>query len=258
MNENLSVEAREPIAATHPNPSLAGLAVAGLAAGALLNAARPALAVSPPLRFSNIPGSGVIKILNYALSLEDLETELYVQALQRLTTGGRGGRDAPPGTNIPGLGLSESARDVKFTREYTKVETEHRDFLRAAIRAAGGPVINPFKYEFNMARLSRQQAVELVYTAEKTGVTAYLGAIPLFPGINDATRPYLKIAAAIQGTEARHTAIFADILNDLFGVSVEVAPLAKQNGGRDMAATPDSVLAAVSPFINVDASIRAR
>lgn len=262
MNESLSTPAHDSDVATRPAPDTsmpgAAIAIAGLAGAALLGAAIPAQAVSPALRFRDIPGSGVFKVLNFALSLEDLETELYVQAVQRLTDGGRGGRDAPPGTNIPGLGLSDTARDVFFTRKFTTVETEHRDFLRTAITRNGGTPISPFKYEFNMARLSRKEVINLIFTAERTGVSAYLGAIPFFPGINDATRPFIQIAAAIQGTEARHTAIFADILNDQFGVNVDVAPQAKLNGGRDQAIPPDAVLASVSPFINTDAGIPAR
>lgn len=222
----------------HPGVALA----AGVAAAGLLTT-RPARAVSPPLRFSDIPGSGDIKVVNYALALEDLETELYVQALQRLTTGGSGGRDAPPGTNITGLRLGNAQRDVKFTRIFAKVEQEHRDLLRATL---GNAAIRPFKYDFGMATKSRKEVIDLIYLAERTGTGAYLGAIPSF-----ATKRYLPVAAAIQGTEARHTAIFADVLNDLFGESLNVAPLARDNNGRDRPIPPDTVLASVSPFIIV-------
>jgi hypothetical protein len=180
------------------------------------------------------------------LALEDLETELYVQALQRLTSGGTGGRDAPPNTNIAGLNIGNSQRDVQFTRKFTQVEREHRDFLRAAL---GNNAIQPFKYNFNMQNLNRRQVINLIYTAEKTGVAAYLGAVPFFS--TAAIKTFIPIAAAIQGTEARHTAIFADILNDLFGEPIPVAPQPKQNNARDMPLPPDNVLAAVSPFIIV-------
>lgn len=251
MNEQLTPEANvrgaDVTRATAPQSTLnAGLGMAAglLAVGALTS--KMARAVSPPLRFADIPGTGNIKVLNFALALEDLETELYFQAVDRLTDGGTGGRDRPPGLQITGLGIGESQRDVKFTRKFTTVEREHRDFLRAAITAAGGPVIQPFKYDFGINRLSRRQVVELVYTAEKTGVSAYLGAIPFF-----ANKDFLGVAAAIQGTEARHTAIFADVINDLFGTPLDVAPQAKMNGGRDQPLAPDAVLAAVSPFIIV-------
>ena len=70
---------------------------AGLAGAALLAAPAQALdktltyADIPTLKLLNLPGlpaGNDIKVLNYALTLEDLEADLYVQAVQRLTTGG--------------------------------------------------------------------------------------------------------------------------------------------------------------------------
>ena len=247
MNEHLTTAPgtqTQPSAQSTSLNSGAGLGmIAGLAAAGLLTS-KMARAVSPPLRFADIPGTGNIKVLNYALALEDLETELYFQAVDRLTDGGTGGRDRPAGLQITGLGIGESQRDVKFTRKFTIVEREHRDFLRGAL---GNAAIRPFKYDFGINRLNRRQVVELVYTAEKTGVAAYLGAIPFF-----ANKEFLAVAAAIQGTEARHTAIFADVINDLFGSPLDVAPQAKMNQGRDQPLAPDAVLAAVSPFIIVN------
>jgi hypothetical protein len=247
MNENLTTTETSAHDATGANAGISlsttGLAIAGVATVSLLTA-KSAKAVSPPLRFADIPGSGDIKVLNYALALEDLETELYVQALQRLTGGGSGGRDAPAGTNITGLRIGNSQRDVQFTRKFAEVEREHRDFLRAQL---GNNAIQPFKYDFNMESLNRRQVVNLIYTAEKTGVAAYLGAVPFFS--TAAIKTFIPIAAAIQGTEARHTAIFADVLNDLFGEPLPVAPPPKQNNARDVPLPPDTVLSTVSPFI---------
>lgn len=251
MNELEMTPAPQAVASAQPahlsnGAAMGALALAGVGALALgaLNAS-PALAISPALRFSDIPGTGDIKVLNFALALEDLETEAYVQALQRLTTGGRGGRDAVPGTNIPGLNVGASARDVNFLRRFTRVETQHRDFLRSAITSAGATAIRPFDYNFNMASLSRAQVVNLIYTLELGGTRAYLGAIPFF-----ATKTYVPVAAAIQGTEARHTAIFADILNDLNGANVQPTPPQNaQPGVREATTTPDQTLAVISPFI---------
>jgi hypothetical protein len=220
----------------------ATIAAAGMAvAGALAPTA--AFAVTPALKFSDIPGTGDIKVLNYALALEALEADLYAQAVQRLTNGGTNAL----GKRIPGLNLNANLPDVFFVREFGKVEREHRDFLIAALGSASLLRQAPFnraKFNFNMEKLSRKQVIDLVYTAEKTGVGAYLGAIPRL-----ATRTYLQIAGAIQGTEARHTAIFADVLNDLFNEGLEVAPPASKNNGIDQPIQPDTVLAAVSPFI---------
>lgn len=226
-------------------PATSALLMAGagaLALGAI--AASPAQAVDPPLRYANIPGTGDIKVLNYALALEDLEAEFYVQALQRLTGGGSGGRDAAPGLTIPGLGLTAQERDVQFVTTFGRVEREHRDFLRSTI---GNAAIRPFKYRFGLERMSRAQVLNLTHTLELGGTRAYLGAVPFF-----TTKKFVPIAAAIQGTEARHTAIFADILNDLFSVDLQPSPPPLPlPGQRERPVGPEQTLANVSPFIIV-------
>jgi len=221
-----------------------GVALAAGVAALGVASAKPARAVSPALKFSDIPGTGNVKVLNYALALEDLESDLYVQALQRLTTGGTNAL----GTTITGLGLSTTTDlDARYIAKYSATEREHRDFLRAAITAAGATPITPYKYNFGMESLTRPQVTALIYTAEKTGAGAYLGAIKFF-----ADYAYAPIAAAIQGTEARHTATFVIIQNILgFTTNLETAPLANENNGIDQPIEPDTVLATVSPFIVV-------
>ncbi len=224
--------------------SSAALAAAGVAAAGLL-VPGTAKAVSPALTFGQIPGSGDIKVLNYALALEVLEAELYRQALARLTTGGTDDL----GNKFSGLGLSAKERHVGFVQEFGKVEVEHRNFLIAALGSASLLKTAPFKtakFDFGISKLDGLGVLNLVYTAERTGTGAYLGAIDYL-----ATKTYLQIAAAIQGTEARHTAVIADTIHDFYPTAggVEVAPTAAENGGRDVALSPNKVLAAVSPFI---------
>lgn len=239
---------------------LAGVAVAaaGLAAASVF--ARPAKAVSPPLTFAQIPGTGDFKILNFALSLEALETELYAQALLRLTAGGV----SELGTRVTGL-RSSNARNIKFTREFTVVERQHREFLKSALgsQAITNTVLKGATFNFNINSLTEQQVMELLLDAEATGTAAYIGGVPFF---SSTKSPYLPIAAAIQGVEARHTAILADIVRNEYNPAVNVAPLASQNNGRDpypsedgagkipntppgTPPTPDNVLLKVSPFI---------
>jgi len=244
MNELELTTASEAVRPEQPssNIALGALALAGgaLALGAMN--ASPARAITPALRFADIPGTGDIKVLNYALALEDLETEAYVQAVQRLTNGGSGGRDAVPGTRIPGLGLSVNSRDVVLLSRFTRIETQHRNFLRSAI---GASAIRPFNYDFNMETLSRAQVLNLIYTLEIGGARAYLGAIPFF-----ATKRFVQTAAAIQGTEARHTAILADLVNDIAGVNVQpTPPQGALPGAREAFTSPDETLAALSPFV---------
>lgn len=195
------------------------------------------------LKFSNIPGTGDVKVLNYALALEALETDLYIQAYMRLTKGGTNAL----GTKIKGLGLKKTEIDVSYLREFTNVELQHRKFIDRALGSASllrSAPFNTAKFNFGIESMSRKEVLELVYTAEKTGVSAYLGAIPYF-----ATKTFLQTAGAILGTEARHTSVIAITLNVLFSEGLSVAPLANDHNGIDQPASPNTVLAAVSPFI---------
>ena len=210
------------------------------------------------MTFNDIPGTGDIKVLNYALALEALEADLYVQAIMRLTAGGVNGL----GTSIPGLGLTDSEPDVIYARKFAPVEADHRDFLNGAlgnnsiIGSGANGILNTAKFNFGMQSLSRQEVVELLHMVEGTGTMAYIGAIKYF-----ATNTYLPVAGGIQGVEARHTAVIAIVFNILgFNPKKDTAPLAGQsinvNGvslkaGIEGTLEPDAVLAAVTPWIVV-------
>ncbi|MBV9469120.1 MAG: ferritin-like domain-containing protein [Abitibacteriaceae bacterium] len=263
MSELQNSDVREPKVATQGSSMSsvgAAVAVAGLAATSVLGS-RVARAVSPPLTFAQIPGSGDIKVLNFALALEALEAELYAQAYLRLAGGGT----SPLGTHVTGLSGAIDPRLGRFTYEFGIVENQHRDFLINALgsQAITNTTLKGATFNFNINSLDQRGVLELLLDAEATGVAAYLGAIPFF---SSTKSPYVPIAVAIQGTEARHTAIFADLENDLYNPAVNVAPLASQNQGRDpypsengagkipntppgQPPLPDNVLAKVSPFI---------
>ena len=72
-------------------------------------------------------GTGDMLVLNYALTAETLEAELYRQAVLRLTTGGTD----MFGQTITGLGVT--GPDVTYLQEFAQVEAQHRDFLTAAL-----------------------------------------------------------------------------------------------------------------------------
>lgn len=205
------------------------------------------------LTLSQLPGSGDVQILNYALALEQLEADLYRQAYARLTDGisFTDGKPATSGigTPIPGLGLATTRPSVQYLGVFAKVEAAHRDFLTAAITAADSAhVVKPFLYDFGLETMTELEIVQTIYAVEGTGVQAYLGAIPFFtPG-----SPYLQTAASIEATEARHTAATAIVLNTL-GVTppVETAPLVGEGlakAGIDNNLAPNTVLAAVLGF----------
>ena len=93
------------------------------------------------------------------------------------------------------------------------------------------------------------QTVQLVYAAEQTGISAYLGGITAPAGLTPGGK-YLGIAASILGTEARHTTAVAILLNSgLFNETPKLAtaPLAGDLGtakgpGLDTALPPDAIL----------------
>jgi hypothetical protein len=257
MSENLDSVSTAPETSGSNALRNVMVAAAGVAAATVAFAPRAARAqTKPALTFNDIPGTGDIKVLNYALALEALEADLYVQVLQRLTTGGTNGL----GRTIPGLGLASSEIDVSYLTQFARVEREHRDFLNGALGAASiigtgaNGILRNANFDFGLddaSRNSRQQVLELLYTVENTGTQAYLGAIPSF-----STKNFLVAAAGIQGTEARHTAVVAIIYNLLgFTPRKDTAPLVGQTtsilgssntSGIDGTLTPDQVLAAVS------------
>ena len=197
-------------------------------------------------------GSGPdVKVLNFALALETLEAELYRQAVARLTNGGTDFY----GKTITGLHLT--GPDVDYISTFARVETEHQKFLEGALGgnwavAAGAGFDFGFADTnlFGTPPLTRFQTVSLVYAAEQTGISAYLGGAG--PGGLTPGGAYLGIAASILGTEARHTTAVAIVLNAnpaLFPLKAKLAtaPLAGDTGtagghGLDTALAPDQIL----------------
>lgn len=225
----------------------AGIAGAGILAAGVAHAAGPTSYGKIPFpHYLDLPGLKAgkdVQVLNYALTLEDLEADLYVQALQRVTTGGVN----KIGTQIPGLGLKMMEPDVAYYAKFAPVEARHRDFLRGSLNSLiHGIAVRSRKYDFKIEGMSREEVLALVLDAEATGLAAYLGAIPKLK-----TKLFITPAAAIQGTEARHTTILTLVQNELFnGANPKpVAPLASNNHGADMPIDPDAVLAKVAPWI---------
>ncbi len=158
-------------------------------------------------------GSGDVDILNYALTLEYLETEFYVQAAKR----------------VKGL----SGYEMKLTKELRDNEAEHVDALTATIKKLGGkPVAQPM-FDFGGAFGNRATYLKTANTLEDTGVSAYNGAAPLI-----SSGEVLGAAGGIVQVEARHAAMIRLVRNK------PPAPSA-----FDKASEMDAVLAAVKPFI---------
>jgi hypothetical protein len=181
-----------------------------LAAGAAYGALSATGLISSALADA---GGGDVDILNYALTLEFLETEFYTLAVKR----------------VKGLSSDES----KLTKELRDNEAAHVEALTSTIKKLGGkPVAKP-TFDFGGAFASRTAYLKTANVLEDTGVSAYNGAAPTIKSVD-----VLAAAGGIVQVEARHAALIRLARNK------PPAPLA-----FDKAAEMDAVLAAVKPFI---------
>ena len=126
-------------------------------------------------------GSGDVEILNFALTLEYLETDFYK-------------------TKGKSVGLSGTAKHLAAL--FGDEETEHATALTQAIRGAGGKPVKKPRFSFPVS--DQRGFLELAYALEKTSVGAYNGA---GPALKD--KSLLAAAGSIVQVEARHAASIA-------------------------------------------------
>ncbi len=157
-------------------------------------------------------GMGDIEILNFALTLEYLESAFYEQAKSEVKLDGEA-------TELVDL----IARD----------EAEHVDALKATVTDLGGKPAAVPGVDFGNAFASQGSFLELAQTFEDTGVSAYNGAGPSLE-----SKELLGTAGQIVQVEARHAAAIR-LLN-----GEQPAPLP-----FDEALDMQQVLTAVDPFV---------
>jgi rubrerythrin len=156
-------------------------------------------------------GKGDIGILNYALTLEYLETAFYADVVKS--------------------GLFVGA-DLETIRKFGREEAEHIEALTAAVKQLGGkPAAEP-KAEFPLK--SAKSVLELAGTVENLGAAAYLGQ-----AANIQSPEVLASALAIHSVEGRHAAV----LNTLLGESIT------PDGAFAKPADVQTVLKSVEPFL---------
>jgi hypothetical protein len=203
----------------HVSPELEGVEVHGISrasfllrgamtAGAVLGAG----AVTPYVSnaFAATAASD-LDILNFALTLEYLETNFYTVKAKAV-----------------GLTGAAAAIAAKFGGE----EEQHVAALIAAIKGGGGtPVAMP---TFDFPVTDQDSFLKLAYTLENVGVGAYNGAGPAL-----VDKALLAAAGSIVQVEARHAASIGLLTNQ------SVVP----NGGFDKPLTKSQVLAAAGPLI---------
>jgi rubrerythrin len=169
------------------------------------------LAVGPFVRRAlAMSGGGDIDILNFALTLEYLESTFYAEAKQRAGASG----------------------ELKSLIELlAKDEQEHVEALAGTVKKLGGkPVAKP-KFDFPYSDTAG--FLKLAQTFEDTGVSAYNGAAPMIK-----SKEVLTAAGSIVQVEARHAAAIR-LQN-----KEEPAP-----AGFDEPLDEKQVLKAVEPFI---------
>jgi rubrerythrin len=154
---------------------------------------------------------GDIAILNYALTLEYLESEFYSKVIAAKLFSGKVG---------------------ELLQTFGSQEDSHVVALKAAVSKLGGTPAEDPKGKFPIT--SATQVARLAYTVENLGAAAYLGQAAKIQ-----SPEVLASALAIHTVEARHAATLGTL------VKKSVTP----QGAFATPADMSSVLAAVKPFL---------
>jgi len=155
--------------------------------------------------------TGDLAILNYALTLEYLETEFYGKVLASGLFTGKVG---------------------SLIKGFAQQEMTHVEALKGAVEKMGGTPATKPEAKFPIS--SANQVAQLAYTVENLGAAAYLGQAP-----HIQSAEVLATALAIHTVEARHAATLGTL------VKKPVTP----DGAFAAPAEMSTVLAAVKPFL---------
>ncbi len=156
-------------------------------------------------------GGGDIDILNFALTLEYLETDFY---------------------KVKGKSVGLSGQAKALASSFGDEEAEHVAALTKAITAAGGKPVKKPTFAFPVSNAA--SFLKLAYVLENTGVGAYNGAGPSL-----TNKQYLAAAGSIVQVEARHAASIALLTGSM------ITP----DGAFDKPLSKSQVLAKAGPLI---------
>lgn len=155
----------------------------------------------------------IIDVLNFALTLEHLEAEFYVEGLAA-------------------SGLVPMGADLMAIQTISAHENEHVAFLTSVISSLGGMPVGKAMYDFtaqgNFPNVftSYQTFLAVAQTFEDTGVRAYKGQAGNLMSSNDLLRAALRI----HSVEARHAAHLREMRYMNFGAMVKPWITLNQSG----------------------------
>lgn len=181
---------------------------AGLGAGTILGGSA-LLGAIPAIASAGVPRSD-IAILNFALTLEYLESAFYAEAVSKGKLSGE---------------------TAKFAKVVAAHERAHVAFLKGTL---GAKAVKKPRFNFRDTTADQAKFQATARALEDTGVAAYLGQVG-----NIRNKTVLKAAGSILPVEARHASWIRDIIGSGNGPSP--APKAFE-GAR----TKGQILAAVT------------
>jgi rubrerythrin len=156
-------------------------------------------------------GTGDVAILNYALTLEYLESQFYEKVIAARLFNGKVGA---------------------MLKDFGSQENEHVLALKGTVAKLGGTPVSKPRAKFPIE--NADQVAQLAYTVENLGASAYLGQ-----AANIQSPEVLAAALSIHSVEARHASTLGTL------VKKPVTP----NGAFAVPADMSTVLAAVKPFL---------
>jgi hypothetical protein len=159
---------------------------AAMSGGAILGALLPGTALAagkgtPPSSF----GKGDIGILNYALTLEYLESAFYNAASKNNVAHG----------------------DKQLNHLLTTIKKDEAAHVAALKKALGSKAVKMPKFDFGKAVTDKDTFAATSYVLENTGVHAYIGQAG-----NISNSAYLLVALSIVTIEGRHSGAIGSYL----------------------------------------------
>jgi rubrerythrin len=205
-------------------------AAAGAAAGVALSACKSELVdptVTGSARLGDVIDLGDIgyndtTVLNFAYTLEQLESAFYTQVMM---------------TPYAGMNGYEKA----LLTEIRDHEINHRELFKTVLGSAAIPMITPnfSRIDFN----NRLVVLQTARTFEAIGTSAYNGTGKLLKSADN-----LALAGKIVSMEARHVSILSELISPMTGYFAGNDIVSKDSGLGE-ARTPEECLTLARPYI---------